>query len=132
MKKTPTILLFFLCTGILLSGCATILGSRSNTLIVESQTQDSVKVYLDGDFLGNGPAKFKLNSRKIQHGSELVIKSEDYPDETYRILRKPNAVYMIADAVLGAIPLAVDYGTAQIYRPSPRKFEYNSSTEPKD
>ena len=129
MKKTVTILLIFLCTGFLLTGCATILGSHSNTLIIESQTQDSVKVYLDGEFLGNGPAKFKLASRQIQHGSQLVIKSDELPDETYTILRKPNAGYMIADALLGGVPLAVDFGTGQVYRPKPRKFEYNTSTQ---
>jgi len=132
VKKVIPFFILVIAGIMLLTGCATILGGRSNTLIVTTSTPDSVKVYLDGEFLGNGPAKFKLASRQIQHGSELVIKSAEHPDETYRILRKPNAVYVIADAVLGAIPLAVDYGTAQIYRPNPRKFEYNSSTDPKE
>lgn len=129
MKKVIPFFILVIAGIMLLTGCATILGGRSNTLIVTTSTPDSVKVYLDSEFLGNGPAKFKLASRQIQHGSQLVIKSDELPDETYTILRKPNAGYMIADALLGGVPLAVDFGTGQVYRPKPRKFEYNTSTQ---
>lgn len=128
MKRTLFLILIGVGLMFLFQQCATILGSHSNTLVVESSIQDSIKVYLDGDLIGTGPGKIKLKSRQIQHGSEVVLKSDSAPDETYLILRKAHFVYTFADALLGGIPLAVDFGTGQLYRPKPRKFNYQSET----
>ncbi|MCD4696929.1 MAG: hypothetical protein K8S16_11895, partial [Bacteroidales bacterium] len=78
-SQTITTFLLFTTLGILFQSCATILGGMSNTLIITSSTQDSVQVYIDGEFAGKAPGKIKVDSRLIQHGSVLTLKSEGTP-----------------------------------------------------
>jgi hypothetical protein len=59
--------------------------------------------------------------RRIQHGSTFLIKAEGHETEEYLILRKPHALYIIANAAIGGIPLGIDYCMGQIYRPNPGK-----------
>ncbi|MCD4698338.1 MAG: hypothetical protein K8S16_19090, partial [Bacteroidales bacterium] len=46
--------------------------------------QDSVQVYIDGEFAGKAPGKIKVDSRLIQHGSVLTLKSEGTPGQVIK------------------------------------------------
>lgn len=65
-----------------------------------------------------------LDKGKIQHGSILVIKANGYEEQEYKLIRKQNAAYSVADILIGGVPLAIDYSTGNIFRPKPRTFEY--------
>lgn len=125
MKKIKVNHLILLISVIILSSsCATLLGGKNNTLIVESPTQLKVKVYIDNQYIGDAPGKFKLEKKVIQHGSKLEIKAEGYKTEEHIIIRKQHPLYTIADIFTIGIGLAIDYATGAIYRPIPRKFVY--------
>ncbi len=111
---------------VLLNSCATVLGSRSNTLsFTSSQT---AQIYIDDKLVGEAPGKIKLPAKQIQHGSTLRIESEGFESQEYTILRKPNVAYTAVDLVgslfMFGVPIAVDYADGYIYRPVPRKFAY--------
>ena len=124
MKHFPIILLLFIPIFILSQGCATIIGSWRNTLVFENETEQTAEIYLDGELIGNAPGKIQLDSKRIQHGSTLLIKAAGHETQEYMILRKPHPAYVVVDAIVGGIPLGIDYSTGQIYRPKPRKFLY--------
>lgn len=118
------ILFLFFLASLLFTSCATILGGRSNTLVFSEKNLIKAQVFIDGDLVGEAPGKIKLAKHKIQHGSVVVIKAEGFRDKEYLILRKQNALYSVADLLIGGIPLAVDFTTGNIYRPVPRAFKY--------
>ena len=118
------IVLLFLLTSFLFHSCATILGSKHNTLVFSEESLPAAKVYIDGELIGDAPGKIKLPKEKIQHGSILELKADGYEVREYMIFRKQNAAYTVVDLLLGGVPLIVDYSTGNVYRPNPRKFEY--------
>ena len=126
MKKN----LLFILSGLLIilfimPGCATLLGGKYNTLVLESENQLPAKVYIDNVYVGDAPGKLKLEKKVIQHGSKLEIKADGHKTEEHTLVRKLHPVYTIVDVVSTVgIGLAVDYGTGNIYRPLPRKFNY--------
>ena len=126
MKKQGfvKVMILIVLTGFLFQGCATILGGRSNTLVFSEKSLPKAEVFIDGEKIGEAPGKIKIPKEKIQHGSILLLKADGYAEKEFLLLRKQNAAYTIVDLVLGAVPLAVDYTTGNIYRPNPRTFEY--------
>lgn len=125
IKNSFQRLLLFTLTAILLSSCATILGGKSNTLVFSEESLPKAEIFIDGELIGEAPGKIKVPKAKIQHGSKLVIKAEGYEEQEYLLIRKPQAAYTVVDFIIGAIPLAVDYATGNIYRPVPRTFDYD-------
>lgn len=124
MKRTnPVRALIYLVALGTLSGCATIFGGRSNSLVFESATPADAQVFVDDSLVGSAAGKIVLEKGIIQHGSVLEIKAEGYETQEYLILLKPHPGYVLADFAVGAVPLIVDYGTGNILRPEPRKFQ---------
>ena len=123
-SKARNIIPLFIIAGLIFQGCATILGGKSNTLIFSEKNLTPAEVFIDGNLVGKAPGKIKLPKHKIQHGSVVVIKAEGFREKEYLILRKQNALYSVADLLIGGIPLAVDFTTGNIYRPVPRTFKY--------
>ena len=117
--------IFFVTISMFLSGCATILGGRSNTLLIESSAPDSLQVYIDDKYVGTGPGKVKVSSRLIQQGSMLSLKMGNETVVEQILLRKPKTVYVVMDALLGGVPLGIDFSTGHIHRPVPRRIEYS-------
>lgn len=109
--------------AILFTGCATILGQK-NTLVFTNATDKAASVYIDGEKIGDAPGKIIVDSKKIQHGSELTLKADGCLDTSYLLIRKQHGIYTVADLLLGGIPLLVDYTNGNIYQPSQRKFQY--------
>jgi len=123
-KKYLKIFLILVTAGLIFQSCATILGGKKNTLVFTGENATKAEVYIDDELVGEAPGKIKIAKEKIQHGSILVIKAEGFEEKEYMLLRKQNAAYTVVDLLLGGIPLVVDYTTGNIYRPNPRKFEY--------
>lgn len=120
-----SLLLILILVSLLLPGCATVLGGRTNTLIFKSERSNKAEIYLDGDHIGSAPGKIKLEKTTIQHGSKLEIRPEGMPNQEYLILRKQNVYYTLANALTGGIWLSIDYATGNIFRPQPRVFNYD-------
>ena len=108
----------------LFSGCATILGGKTNTLHFNDKNLTEAAVYMDGEKIGDAPGKIKVPKGDIQHGSKIEIQADGYQTQEYVILRKQHAVYTIAGLLSGGIPLLVDFSSGNIYRPRPYKFHY--------
>lgn len=123
-KKTLKRLFLLAVLGLFFNSCATILGGKTNTLVFSEESLPKAEVFIDGEMIGEAPGKIKIAKEKIQHGSILVIKAEGYEEKEYLLVRKQNAAYSVVDLLVGGIPLLVDYSTGNIYRPSPRSFEY--------
>ena len=125
-RNASAILLLFILFAVLGQSCATVLGGRSNTLVFKSEDAVSAKVYLDGGYIGDAPGKIKLEKKKIQHGSMLEIQPEGKPSTNYLILRKQSILYTLLDTFSGGVWLGIDVATGNIYRPSPRIFDYTN------
>jgi len=131
MKSLKTLKNLFLLVivALLFNACATILGGKHNTLVFSEESLPKAEVFVDGEKVGEAPGKIKVPKHKIQHGSVLLIKADGYEEKEYLLIRKQNAIYTVADILIGGIPLAVDYTTGNIYRPVPRSFDYNLEKE---
>ena len=92
-------------------------------MVFTSNGELQADVFIDDSLVGQSPGKIVMPKELIQHGSMLEIRAEGYETQEYLILRKPHTGYIIADFVVGAIPLIFDYANGNILRPSPRKFE---------
>ena len=120
------------CTLLLLStSCATLLGSRHNTLSFEAATGAvPAEVWLDGEMIGEAPGAIRLPARRIQHGSVLELKVEGEAVQTHVLQRKFSSGYFWLDlATTFGVALAIDMGTGYIYRPWPRRFSYESDRQ---
>ena len=108
---------------ILSQGCATILGGRTNKLVFTGSSNVPAQVFIDDTLRGEAPGEIVLPSRVIQHGSMLEIRADGYATQEYLILRKPHAGYIVADFIIGGVPLIFDMATGHLLRPVPRKFD---------
>jgi len=122
-KKQLSISFILIFFTLVFSACATILGQK-NTLVFTNDREAKAEVYIDGEKIGEAPGKIKVESAKIQHGSNLTIKAKGYADTNFLVIRKQHGIYTVADLLLGGIPLLVDYTNGNIYQPSQRKFHY--------
>jgi len=127
--KNLLFLLFLFAGAVFFQSCATVFGGRHNTLSFSEESTPIARVYIDGNYVGDAPGKIKLKKSQIQHGSKLEIKAEGFETQSYRILRKQNAIYTVADILTAGVGLAIDYATGNIYRPVPRTFLYELAKE---
>lgn len=115
---------------LIFQSCATIFGSRYNSLVFENPDNTTAQVFIDDSLVGDAAGKLIFPKGVIQHGSVLEIKVEGQEVEEHLILLKPHPLYVIGDFAVGVVPLIVDFGTGDILRPSPRKFSIiNEKTE---
>lgn len=112
-----------LAAVILSNGCATIFGGRTNSMVFTGEGEASV--FIDDSLVGQAPGKIVLPKHIIQHGSVLEIRSDGKETQEYLILRKAHPEYIVADFIVGGIPLIFDTANGNILRPSPRKFDLN-------
>ena len=123
MKQIPFFLTLLIPLFLVSQGCATIFGGRTNSLVFNGTTNVQSQVFIDDTLVGQAPGKIVLPKKTIQHGSVLEIRTEGFETQEYLILRKPHAGLVIADFVVGAVPLIVDADSGNILRPVPRKFD---------
>lgn len=125
LKNLRIMPVLFLLSIIALSfqSCATVFGGRSNTLVFPETNELDARVYIDDTLVGEAKGKLILPKKTIQHGSKLEIRAEGCETREHMILLKPHTGYVIANFIVGAVPLIVDFATGDILRPHPRKFE---------
>lgn len=118
---------------LLFSSCASILGGKSNTFVFSEESLPKAEIFIDGEKVGDAPGKIKVPSKQVQHGSMLTIKAEGFEEKEFLLLRKQSGFYTVLDLVTGVFPLIIDFSNGNIYRPRPRKFEYElvKQTNPK-
>ena len=113
-----------LATVLVFSSCATVFGSKRNTISVEAGTPEEAQVYLDGKYLGDTPFETRISKYELQEGSIIEIKKENYETMSYEVKRSPHVGYVISD-LLGVVPLLIDVATGNIYRPNTNKIVYD-------
>lgn len=79
-------------------------------------------VLLDGNLIGTGPGRYKLEKGQILPGSVIEIESSRGDLLLDTIELKAHPVYLTGDFLLLGLGLLVDVPTGNIYRPKPRKF----------
>lgn len=121
MKKNFLLLAII---AFMLNSCATVFGGKTNTFVFSETSLPKAEVFIDGEKIGEAPGKIKVAKKKVQHGSTLRIEAEGYKEKEFLILRKQSGIYTVVDLVTGVVPLIVDFSNGNIYRPRPRKFEY--------
>ena len=132
MMKYKTVSQFIALITLLMlfSSCATVFGGKMNTISIQQANQQStqvenVKVFLDGELLGNAPLKMRVSKYRIQEASLIEIKSDGFETIEYQIVRRPHVGYVLLDVVTGAIPLIIDVINGNIYRPNTRHIKYD-------
>ena len=125
--RKPIGIIVFLVAIILSQGCATIFGGRTNTMVFTGDPGVKAEVFIDDTLVGTAPGKIVMPKHVIQHGSVLEIREDGKQPREYRILRKPHTGYVLADFIVGGIPLIFDTANGNIMRPSPRKFDLTSN-----
>ena len=116
--------IFLLLAMVLIfSSCATVFGGKRNTISVEAGSPEKAQVYLDGEYLGETPFNTRISKYKLQEGSIIEIKKENYETMTYEVKRSAHVAYVISD-LFGVIPLLIDVATGNIYRPNTNKIVY--------
>ena len=113
-----------LATVLVFSSCATVFGSKRNTIKVKAGTPEEAQVYLDGKYLGDTPFETRISKYELQEGSIIEIKKENYETMSYEVKRSPHVAYVISD-LLGVVPLLIDVATGNIYRPNTRHIVYD-------
>ncbi|MCE2495628.1 MAG: hypothetical protein J4F31_03460 [Flavobacteriales bacterium] len=107
-----------------LSSCATVFGSRNNTLRFDETISPDVTVYIDQVEIGSPTnGKLKIPATVVQHSSVIQILD---PDKgvilTDTLARKVSTAYFILDFTARAVSHSVDFMSGNIYRPHPRNF----------
>lgn len=117
-------ILLFLLSLFLLSSCATVFGSRSNTLRFDETIPADAKVFIDSKEIGTPiEGKLKIPATTVQYGS--VIRVTDATGGvllTDTLSRKVSTAFFILDFTAPAVSHSVDFMSGNIYRPHPRKF----------
>jgi hypothetical protein len=93
-----------LLIALVLQSCATVFGGRHNTLVFTNPENIPAEVFVDDTLVGNAEGKIILPKRVLQHGSELEIRAEGYQTQSYLVMLKPHAGYVVLDFAFGAIP----------------------------
>ena len=129
MGFKPTLFLLLLVFSIS-TGCATIFGSKNNTLIINTESGEKAEVWLDGERIGDAPGKIKVPAKRIQDGSILEVRAPGKPVFTTALERRLNKGYLWVDILTTfGVAAAVDMGTGYLYRPYPRRIETEESEE---
>ena len=117
-------LLLPLFCAVIFSSCATVFGSKSNTLVFDETIPSEARIYIDGtDFGPPVEGKLKVPANLIQHYSSIqIIGSGGAILLEESMQRKLHMGYFIADFLAPAVSHSVDFMSGNIYRPYPRHF----------
>lgn len=117
-------ILVLLLAGSLLTSCATVFGSRTNTLRFDETIPPQSTVMIDGaDFGSPEDGKLKIPATVVQDHSNIQVVSPTgevlIADTLYR---KVDPVFFILDFTFPAVSHSVDFMSGNIFRPHPRNF----------
>lgn len=112
----------------MLSSCATIFSGTKSSVRVKG-TPENAKVYYNGNYEGQAPCNVKISKNGLKQKQTTVeIKADGYETAQATLVRKIKVGAIVGDIIFSAgIFLIVDFATGAIYKPYPKKVEYNLS-----
>lgn len=126
MRKT---FIGFIClsliASVLFTSCATILSGGKTKIRVYDGTPPNANVYVDGNYVGTAPCKFKIHKTMKNAQHHIDIKATGYETQTVTTNRKFSAGFFILDICTGVIWTVIDFATGNLYKQKPRKIHYN-------
>lgn len=125
MKVIVRFVSFLLIASILFSSCATILDGGKTKIRVYDGTPPNANVYVDGNYVGTAPCKFKIHKTMKNAQHRIDIKAQGYETQTVTTNRKFSAGFFILDICMGVIWTVIDLATGNLYKQKPRKIHYN-------
>jgi PEGA domain len=96
-----------LCSAVLMSGCASVIGSKQADFSFNSSPQQA-QVFVDGNPMGETPLKVKLSNTKAH---TVTFKKEGYKDVSCQLEKGTDAGWVILDVVSGLVPIIIDAAT---------------------
>lgn len=116
---------FLLIASILFSSCATILSGGKTKIRVYDGMPPNAQVYVDGNYVGTAPCKFKVHKTMKNAQHKIDIKATGYETQTVTTNRKFSAGFFILDIFTGIIWTVIDFATGNLYKQRPKKIHYN-------
>ena len=116
---------FLLIASILFSSCATILSGGKTKIRVYDGMPPNAQVYVDGNYVGTAPCKFKIHKTMKNAQHKIDIKATGYETQTVTTNRKFSAGFFILDIFTGVIWTVIDFATGNLYKQRPKKIHYN-------
>ena len=116
---------FLLIASILFSSCATILSGGKTKIHVYDGMPPNAQVYVDGNYVGTAPCKFKVHKTMKNAQHKIDIKATGYETQTVTTNRKFSAGFFILDIFTGVIWTVIDFATGNLYKQRPKKIHYN-------
>ena len=116
---------FLLIASILFSSCATILSGGKTKIRVYDGMPPNAQVYVDGNYVGTAPCKFKVHKTMKNAQHKIDIKATGYETQTVTTNRKFSAGFFILDIFTGVIWTVIDFATGNLYKQRPKKIHYN-------
>lgn len=114
-----------LIASILFSSCATILSGGKTKIRVYDGMPPNAQVYVDGNYVGTAPCKFKIHKTMKNAQHKIDIKATGYETQTVTTNRKFSAGFFILDIFTGVIWTVIDFATGNLYKQRPKKIHYN-------
>lgn len=125
MKVIVKFVCFLLIASILFSSCATILSGGKTKIRVYDGMPPNAQVYVDGNYVGTAPCKFKVHKTMKNAQHKIDIKATGYETQTVTTNRKFSAGFFILDIFTGVIWTVIDFATGNLYKQRPKKIHYN-------
>lgn len=125
MKVIVRFVSFLLIASILFSSCATILSGGKTKIRVYDGMPPNAQVYVDGNYVGTAPCKFKVHKTMKNAQHKIDIKATGYETQTVTTNRKFSAGFFVLDIFTGVLWLVVDFATGNLYKQKPKKIHYN-------
>ena len=125
MKVIVRFVCFLLIASILFSSCATILSGGKTKIRVYDGMPPNAQVYVDGNYVGTAPCKFKVHKTMKNAQHKIDIKATGYETQTVTTNRKFSAGFFILDIFTGVIWTVIDFATGNLYKQRPKKIHYN-------
>lgn len=125
MKVIVRFVSFLLIASILFSSCATILSGGKTKIRVYDGMPPNAQVYVDGNYVGTAPCKFKVHKTMKNAQHKIDIKATGYETQTVTTNRKFSAGFFILDIFTGVIWTVIDFATGNLYKQRPKKIHYN-------
>ena len=92
-------------------GCATILSNPNQQINVASDP-DGAKVYIGGQYVGETPVMYKVDSRKTHN---IEFRKEGYKTKTYYLGNFVGGGWVVLDVLFGLVPVIIDAATGSWY-----------------
>lgn len=107
LRETTTLILL---GAFLLSGCATLF--KGTTEEVQTNSNPSSEVYVNGSYRGDTPVRLNLKSDKEY---DIKFEREGYETKTVHIGNSVGAGWVVLDVLGGLVPVVVDAATGAWY-----------------